>query len=169
MEFKDWISVIAIIASPLIAVWVTMRVETCRQRRREQMELFKTLISQRGLAASYAWLNAINSISVIFHDKKDVLSALTCFLDAAKVAGTDNLTDFENKRIKLLEVMATSLNYTNIDWEQIRGAYVPVWVTQEIEFNTKMREASLAYATQLIAQSKHQGAPDGVAKANESK
>ncbi len=165
MEFKDWISVIAIIASPLIAVWVTMRVEIYRQRRREQMELFKTLMSQRGLAASYAWLNAINSISVIFYDKKDVLTALACFLDAAKVSGTDNLTDFENKRIKLLEVMATSLNYTNIDWEQIRGAYVPVWVTQEIEFNTKMREANLAFANQLIAQSKHQGmAEDAVKK-----
>ncbi len=169
MEFKDWMSIIAIITSPLIAVWVTMKVEMHRQQRREQMELFKTLMSQRGLATSYEWLNAINSISVIFHDKKEVLTALECFLDAAKVSGTDNLTDFENKRIKLLEVMANSLNYTNIDWEQIRGAYVPVWVTKENEFATKMREANLAYANQLIAQSKHQGASDGVAKANEGK
>lgn len=79
MEFKDLISVIAIIASPLIAVWVTMRVEAYRQRRREQMELFKTLMSQRGSSASYAWLNALNSIPVIFHDDTNVLSALNLF------------------------------------------------------------------------------------------
>lgn len=154
MEFKDWISVIAIIASPLIAVWVTMRVEAYRQRRREQMELFKTLMSQRGLSASYAWLNALNSIPVIFHDDTNVLSALNLFLQATSVssAGVNELVEIENKRIKLLEIMADSLGYNTIDWEQIKSAYTPQWVAQELEFNTKMRDAQLAFAKWLSTQ-----------------
>ena len=154
MEFRDWISIGAIIVSPLIAVWITMFVEKCRQRRHEQVELFKTLISQRGMATTYTWLNAINSIPVIFYDKKKVIVALDCFLDAAKSTKSEDLTDLENKRIKLLEIMASSLGYDCIDWEKIRGPYVPVWVAQEIDFNAKMREAQLNLANQLIAQSK---------------
>lgn len=79
---------------------------------------------------------------------------LIFFLQATSVssAGVNELAEIENKRIKLLEIMADSLGYNTIDWEQIKSAYTPQWVAQELEFNTKMRDAQLDFAKLFLTQ-----------------
>ena len=150
MNLKDWISIFAILASPLIAVWVTLLVEKRRQKRRDKLELFKTMMTQRGFSASYAWVDAINSLSVVFADEKSVVSAVNDFM---QVVGTRpfNNEEYENKKIKLLEKMAISLGYKkNIDWEQLRKAYYPQWMINEVNFNTQVKNAQLIFANSVL-------------------
>ena len=66
VRMNEWISIIAVLMSPLIAVCVTMLLEKRRQRRKDKMELFQVLMTQRGINESYAWVNALNSIHIIF-------------------------------------------------------------------------------------------------------
>ena len=151
MDCKDIVPIVAILASPVIAVLITLYVERRRQRRRDKMELFKTLMTQRGVVMSYAWVNAINSIPIVFSDTKSVIDALGCFMRAVSTVPFNN-EEFENKKVKLLESMSTSLGYAkNIDWEQLRGAYIPQWVQDEITFNAKLRDAQLTFANSLSA------------------
>lgn len=150
MDFRDWISIFAILASPLIAVWVTLLVEKSRQKRRDKLELFKTMMTQRGFSASYAWVDAINSLAVVFADEKNVISAVNDFM---KVVSTQpfNNEEYENKKIKLLEKMAVSLGYKkNIDWEQLRKAYYPQWMINEVNFNTQVKNAQLIFANSVL-------------------
>ena len=49
VRMNEWISIIAVLMSPLIAVCVTMLLEKRRQRRKDKMELFQVLMTQRGI------------------------------------------------------------------------------------------------------------------------
>ncbi len=149
---KDWISIIAILISPLIAVCVTVWLEKRRSKRNDKMELFQVLMTQRGIHESYAWVNALNSIHIIFSENKAVLDALDNLLSTTNVKSPEdmNLVDFDNKKIKLLEVIAKVLGYSNINWEQIKTPYVPRWMVQEQAFNSTMKEAQLKYAESIL-------------------
>ena len=153
IEMKDWISIIAVLVSPLIAVSVTVWLEKRRQKRKDKMELFQALMTQRGINESYAWVNALNSIHIIFSDDKEVIDALEAFLDTTNVKNPEDmdLVSFDNKKVKLLEVMAKSLGYSkNINWGQIKSPYVPRWMSQEQAFNSIMKEAQLKYAENIL-------------------
>ena len=150
---KEWISIVAVLTSPLIAVGITMWLEWRRQRRKDKMELFQILMTQRGITESYSWVNALNSMHIIFSDDKKVLEALSAFLDTTNVKTPEDmdLVIFDNKKVKLLEVMAKSLGYSkNINWEQIKSPYVPRWMAQEQAFNSIMKEAQLKYAENIL-------------------
>lgn len=150
MDFKDWISIFAILASPLIAVGVTLLVEKRRQKRRDKLELFKTMMTQRGFSASYAWVDAINSLSVVFADDQSVISAVNDFMRIVNTQPFNN-EEYENKKIKLLEKIAVSLGYKkNIDWEQLRKAYYPQWMINEVNFNTQVKSAQLIFANSVL-------------------
>ena len=150
MDFKDWISIFAIIASPLIAVGVTLLVEKRRQKRRDKLGLFKTMMTQRGFSASYAWVDAINSLSVVFADDQSVICALNDFMRIVNTQPFNN-EEYENKKIKLLEKIAVSLGYkNNIDWEQLRKAYYPQWMINEVNFNTQVKSAQLIFANSVL-------------------
>ena len=150
MDFKDWISIFAILASPLIAVGITLLVETRRQKRRDKLELFKTMMTQRGFSASYAWVDAINSLVVVFSDDQSVISAVNDFMRIVNTQPFNN-EEYENKKIKLLEKIAASLGYKkNIDWEQLRNAYYPQWMINEVNFNTQVKNAQLIFANNVL-------------------
>ena len=101
---SECISIIAVLMSPLIAVCVTMWLEKRRQKRNDKMELFQVLMTQRGINESYAWVNALNSIHIIFSDDKNVVKALEEFLDTTMVKNTEDmdLVSFDNCRIHIL-------------------------------------------------------------------
>lgn len=150
---SECISIIAVLMSPLIAVCVTMWLEKRRQKRKDKMELFQVLMTQRGINESYAWVNALNSIHIIFSDDKNVVKALEEFLDTTMVKNPEDmdLVSFDNKKVKLLEIMAKSLGYSkNINWEQIKSPYLPRWMSQEQAFNSIMKEAQLKYAENIL-------------------
>ncbi len=149
---NEWISILAVLTSPLIAVCVTIWVEKRGQKRKDKMDLFKVMMTQRGTTTTELWVNALNSMPIVFSEDKEVLSALNVFLDTTKVNKPEDMDieNYENKKIKLLEVMANSLGYSNINWEQIKSPYIPRWMEQEQAFNSIMKEAQLKYAENIL-------------------
>jgi hypothetical protein len=150
---NEWLSIIAVIVSPLVAVLVSMWIEQYKQHRRDKMELFQILMTQRGIIESYAWVNALNSIYVVFSDEQNVLRALDEFLAITNVKKLEDMdvVSYENKKVKLLEAMSKSLGYSrNINWEQIKAPYVPNWILQEKNFNMIMKQAQLKTAGDIL-------------------
>ena len=151
MDCKDIVSIIAILASPVMAVLITLFIESRRQKRRDKMELFKTLMTQRGFLTSYVWVNAINSVPIVFADEKKVIEALDNFMRVVQTQPFNN-EEFENKKVKLLENISISLGYSkSIDWEQLRGAYIPQWLVDEFNFNARLKDAQLSFANSFTA------------------
>lgn len=150
---NEWISIIAVLMSPLIAVCVTMWLEKRRQKRRDKMDLFKTLMTQRGISCSYMWVNALNSIHIIFAEDSKVIKATNEYLQTLTISAPNSLDqqNYENKKTKMLEAMAQVLGYSKqIDWETIKVPYVPQWMVDEQKFNSTFRDAQLQIAKNVM-------------------
>ena len=65
------INVIAILAAPIIAVWVGQRLQDRAEKRKDKMAVFKAIMTDR-----YGWSRetvlALNSIPIVFSDDKPV-------------------------------------------------------------------------------------------------
>jgi len=67
MELKDWLMILATLAAPLFAVQVTQFVDRQRQKRDEQLRVFKTLMATRAAILDPRHVEALNMIDVVFH------------------------------------------------------------------------------------------------------
>ena len=60
------VNIIAIILSPIIALFISHRVQINYEKRKEKIEILKTLMARRILANSIEYVNALNIIDIIF-------------------------------------------------------------------------------------------------------
>jgi hypothetical protein len=66
MELKDWLTVVATLLSPLIALQVSELIARRRQKREEQIQIFKTLMATRASSLDQRHVESLNMIDVIF-------------------------------------------------------------------------------------------------------
>lgn len=66
MDLKDWLTVIATLLSPLIALQVSEIISRRRQVRDEQIRIFKTLMSTRASNLDPRHIESLNLIDVVF-------------------------------------------------------------------------------------------------------
>ena len=66
----DWIMVLAVLLSPLIAVQVQKWIEAFREKRNRKLYVFTTLMGTRGARLSPEHVNALNMIDLAFYGRK---------------------------------------------------------------------------------------------------
>lgn len=127
----DWINVIAIIISPIIAVLITTWINSKNEQRKEKMEVFKQLMVARAIPKTYEYVKVMNSLDVIFADNSKVRKAWRNLYNEYKTHPAD-LNKVKNCQIKLIEEVAKDLGYKDkITWDEIIGnEYVPEWLAQ---------------------------------------
>ncbi len=143
------LTIIAIIAGPILAIQVQKIIERVTQRRDEKRRLFMTLMATREQQMLREHVQALNMIDIVFSGKnkknKAVVGAWTEYRDhlneyPRELSGKE-LTDTEKTRLQsrrdswslsgldslsnLLEKMAASLNYHFDKVFLKRGAYTP--------------------------------------------
>lgn len=67
MDIKDWLTVLATLLSPLIALQVSEWIARRRRAREEQLRVFKTLMSTRAANLDPRHVESLNMIDVVFH------------------------------------------------------------------------------------------------------
>lgn len=143
----DIISIIAAtLGSGLIATVITLVVQKKSENKRVKVSVFEVLMSHRYLIADKENVEALNKVDVVFHDDAEVRKAWTEFLNAAD-AGALNLGQanaINDKYLKLLEKIAKSIGYNNIDWENIKRYYYPTGLSSKISEETLLRKAQLS-------------------------
>ena len=74
MDLKDWLTVLATLLSPLIALQVSEIISRRRQVRDEQLRIFKTLMSTRAANLDPRHVESLNLIDVVFqaNSKKEI-------------------------------------------------------------------------------------------------
>ncbi len=142
------INIIAIVLSPVIAVLITQFLQNKILKRKDKIEIFKILVSRNaiGWGRDYNVVNALNSIPVIFADKKAVVEQYTKYVSSCK-SSNETMTDIEIKgmetqKVKLLEVMAKSLKYKS-EWQVFTETYLPRGIADDINNQIKNQEANI--------------------------
>ena len=107
------INTIAVIAIPVIAVLVGQKLQDRAEKRKDKMQIFKTLMTSR----IYGWtpdsVHALNIIDIVFADDKEVRSAWKDLNDKYRVDNPDeqHLKKIEQAQYKLIEAIANKLGY----------------------------------------------------------
>ena len=119
METKDILNLIALVVIPIVAVLIGRWLQDRSEKRKDKMQIFKTLMTSR----IYGWtpesVNALNIIDIVFANDKNVRAAW-----------------------KLLEAIACSLGYKDkITWETIQNPYMPIGMVNQIEAQKNMQQA----------------------------
>jgi len=69
MELKDWITILAIIIGPILAVQAQKVLENSRIKKQRRLHLFHTLMSTRASRVSNAHVSALNMIDIEFYGR----------------------------------------------------------------------------------------------------
>ena len=110
----DYINIIAVLLSPIIAVQVTKFFDNRKSIYDKKFELFKILMGQRGLfPRSDEFLIALNLIDVVFHDDEKVRNAYSNFYSVSDVFHSENKNSGKYL-ILLLQEMSKVLKLGNI-------------------------------------------------------
>ena len=144
METKDILNLIALVVIPIVAVLIGRWLQDRSEKRKDKMQIFKTLMTSR----IYGWtpesVNALNIIDIVFANDKNVRAAWKDLNDKYHVSDPDqqHLKKIENAQYKLLEAIACSLGYKDkITWETIQNPYMPIGMVNQIEAQKNMQQA----------------------------
>jgi hypothetical protein len=132
MTTNEILILIAIFASPIIAVIITLRYGSIQEKRKQKMSLFMTLLANRKTyPIPTSFVDALNTIDVVFHNKKEVVSAWKSLFDSYHIKPFD--PDKANKEfLNLLDAMANSLGYKKIKQTTLDSFYSPSFYTNQL-------------------------------------
>lgn len=139
------INIIAIIAAPIIAVWVGQKLQDRAASRKDKMAIFQCLMTQRAIGwAQPMTVNALNSIDIVFQKDKEVREKWATLLALYQRGGTNNM---DTAQCALLEAMAKALGYEkNITWKEIQNPYLPKGLLQAMQDEAEWKAGQLAAA-----------------------
>lgn len=144
MDCNDILNLIAIIVIPIIAVVIGQYLQNKAEKRKDKMQIFKTLMTSRIYGWTQESVHCLNIIDIVFSDDKKVRDAWKDLYDKYCVQNPDDiqLKKIKNAQYKLLETMAISLGYKNkVTWENIQNPYIPNGLIQQLESQNKSQQA----------------------------
>lgn len=143
MTCSDILNLIALIVIPTLAVIVAHAMQIHSEKRKDKMQIFKTLMTARIYGWTIDSVHALNLIDVVFVRDKSVRSARKDLFDAYNSAEKSDLMDKKRKTLmyKLLEAMAAGLGYRRkITWETIQNSYVPQGLVDQWEEQARSQQ-----------------------------
>jgi len=153
MQFRDWLNVailvvtaIAIVVGPIVAVRLTLRLETLRERLRRKYQTFHALMRTRRVALSPEHVSALNGIQIEFHDDEKVIAAYKRYIDnlggPALPPGSDEkmikrfVDDRDDAFNNMMFEIGKHLGFSLDKRELVKYSYAPQgWVNAEAEQN----------------------------------
>lgn len=138
------IIILSALLSGLIATGLTLFWQYRNGRRNERNFIFKTLMAYRFHVSNIENVKALNMVEVVFHDENEVSEAYRNFiLESRKKEGNETFDMY----ITLLEKIAKSLKYKNIDWSAIKNRnYCPDALSDRINEEDMLRKLMLETA-----------------------
>lgn len=150
----DFINIIAVVTSPLIAVWVGQLMANRNKVREDKMKLFSVLMSNRIYIWSQEMVYAYNMIDIVFYDDIKVINAwheLYKLLSKTTALSEEEVHDVSEKKYRLLETMAKSLGYTKkYDWNFVRTTYMPIAMQNEINNQELFKQQELEILRKIL-------------------
>ncbi len=141
------INIIAIIVIPVFAVLVGQWLQNRSELRKDKLYVFRHLMSYRIIGYSdLLSVNILNSVPIIFHKDQDVLEKYNTYIKSLNIKPEDipqKGKEIENNKTKMLEAMAETLKYKNVNWELIQNPYLPDGLINEIKNQSDYKKGQL--------------------------
>ena len=140
------VDIVALIAIPIIAVWVGQVLQNRAAKRKDKMAIFQHLMTHRATGwVNPETVNTLNSIDIVFYDDDTVRK---CWADLlSKYNPNASMQERSTAQCKLLEAMAKSLGYgKKITWETIQNPYLPEGIIKRLANVAKFENGQLAMA-----------------------
>jgi len=102
----DVANIVALAASPLIAVQVSERLARAREKKDTKRQILLDLFAHRNDETSDKFYEALNSIAIIFRDDEEVRRLNREYFDAVANPGLSNPMGDSQRRSKFLELVA---------------------------------------------------------------
>lgn len=153
------INIVAIIVIPILAVLIGQWLQNRSEKRKDKMRVFSHLMSYR--AFNYTDQNSVNifnSVPIVFNEDKDVIEKYNIYLGSMNIKPEDfsqKQKEIENNKTKMLEAMAKTLGYKNIDWKVIQNPYLPIGLINEITNENTYKQGQLD-VVKILSQIKQQ-------------
>lgn len=122
------LNLVAIVGIPILAVVIGQYLQNRAEKRKDKMQIFRTLMTSRIYGWTVDSVHALNLIDVVFAKDTAVRGAWKNLLDAYSSSEESELMKQkrQNLNYKLLEEMAKNLGYKDkITWETIQNPYIP--------------------------------------------
>lgn len=147
--------IIAVAIIPII-VWVLgIKYQDRRTKKDAQLNLFLTLMANRkSNPITKEWIDALNTIDVVFQDNIKVRHAWREYLDSLN----NKSPHFETSNsflLDLLSEMSMAVGYGNLKQTEIDRFYLPVYFTNQLKANEDLKQSfqkTLNYINQSFAQ-----------------
>ncbi|MFN3663332.1 DUF6680 family protein [Yoonia sp.] len=135
MTAEFWITTVAIVVGPIVAVLISQHLQHLASRRERQLFVFRALMTTRKMVLSPDRVQALNLVEIEFSRDAQVMekfrSLLAIYNDATRWKSDDELTrkavlqDVDDKTAELLGQIGKALGYRLNDLELLRGGYAP--------------------------------------------
>lgn len=131
MRISDWLNVLAIVLSPLIALEISRRLDRRRAVEARRLELFRSLMATRASGLAPEHVRALNMIDVEFtgrdNKSRDVLRAWKAYVDHLNTPAGSEVWGArrEDMLVELLYNMAVALGYDFDKTHIRRTSYFP--------------------------------------------
>ena len=146
---------ISAVLSGIFATVVTLWWQNKNQIRQEKVRIFSTLMSKRYDITVEDCVQALNMIDVVFYKDEKVRAAWRDFKNATDMPDTEAKPQvITDKRLKMLEVMAESIGYKNIRWDDIKEYYYPKGLSDSKRDEAILRRVQIDAAIAQIEKGK---------------
>lgn len=139
MTLSDFLMILAVLCSPLIAVQVTQHLNSQSKKKRRKIDIFRTLMANRATPNSPHAVSAFNQIDLEFNkndpNDKGVISAWRLYYDHISSPEMHNCDDqqkwdswAEQGRSLLIDLLYEMVEYLGYDFDKVqlkRGHYYP--------------------------------------------
>lgn len=144
------VNVVAIVVIPILAVVIGRLLQDRSENRKDKVNVFTHLMSYRvfGYVDQYS-VNVLNSVPIVFHNDNNVIEHYNKYLKSLAIPKEEipsKNREIENNKTKMLESMAKSLGYKNVNWELIQNPYVPTGLLEQIEAESLFKKGQLEMA-----------------------
>ena len=146
------INIIAILVSPIIAIYVGSYFQDRTEKRKDKMALFKTILTARIYGWSYESVNALNLIDIVFFDENKVRIAWKNLYDKYALDGSvdSNIDIIKNAQNELYIAMAIALGYEDkIVRDVIEKPYLPNGLAEAQKQEQQYKKGQLEIMRQI--------------------
>lgn len=133
MTLNAILTLVAIIAGPIVAVLATWILERQYKAKDRRLNIFRDLMQTRGMRLDRQHVSALNIIELEFYNKPKIIFAFKSYIDHLYVPTPENEGDqsnFNDKRsellMELLHQIGSDVGYKFDKMELERRSYVPV-------------------------------------------
>jgi hypothetical protein len=148
----DWLTVAAIVLGPILALLAQRALDSLREKRRQRLAVYFTLMGTRANYLAPEHVRALNSIDVVFAKKRDkrIRDAWQRVLEHVATPVTNPGWDgrYFDLKIDLLQAMGAAVGYNFTTDYLRRQIYTPVRHAQVEQEMEQIRQALVKILTE---------------------